>query len=487
MNDHSGLLCVGGRRQATPHRNGILGRRGARIGGPFFTLRRQLWLHATLDFNIPEYRLMIDLLPLPNEEFFCVCSNTKLVNEAFILTGMMPVVQGRCPKCGRRLLSHPQYGWKFGSRLQYDESDNSVVTADNLEWYVNMFRSAMASRGQPAPGLSRVTHRPLGRNVVIVNAVEPTYGHILQRLFSIEAMAHDLEGADLLVIVPRHAAWLVPDGAAELWIVEAPATALSSWNQAVADAVAALADQVDRLRLAPLRLGGYAVDISRFTRVKPFDPRLATHVAPARLCISWREDRCWTYRGQPLETSAAIVEQFTMYSQMLDMVRAEIPDLEVTVFGYGRKGTFAPWVEDLRNTEHDPEMEKTWAQRCSQSHLVFGIQGSNMILPAGHAFGSVELMPLHNWAHNMATWEWVNRMAARTAMQRYLHIPLSTSFSDVVSIVFIQLRRMQQQSLWLTRTQPLDADESSRLALAAISIAKPVQPLEYRNAAGQVM
>jgi len=430
---------------------------------------------------------MIDLLPFPREEFFCVCSDTKLVSEAFILPGMMPVVQGSCPKCSRRVLSHPSYAWKFGSRLQYDERDKSVITADNLEWYANMFRGAMASRGQPAPSLERVSRRPLGRNVVIVNAIEPTYGHILQRLFSIEAAVAELAGAELLVIVPRFAAWLVPDSVAELWIVEAPAKGLYLWNQVVADAVAALARQIDRLRLMPMRLGGYTVDVSRFTRVQPFDPVLAEHVAPARLSISWREDRCWTYRGQWLDTQPAIVEQFTMISQMLDMLREEIPDLQVSVFGYGNKGTFAPWVEDLRILRHDPERERGWARRCGQSHLVFGIQGSNMILPAAHAMGSVELMPPAHWAHNMATWEWINRLPAHTAMQRYLHIPQSSSFSDVVSIVFIQLRRMQHHAMWAARSHGSDADERNRLAAAAISIAKPARPLEYRNQTGQVM
>jgi hypothetical protein len=429
---------------------------------------------------------MIDLLPLPREEFRCVCSDTRLRNESFMLAGMMPLLRAACPQCGRRFLCHLQHGWKFGSRLMFDETDRSIISADNIDWYEDQFRRAMASRGRPAPGLEKISRRPLGRDVIIVVALDPTYGHILQRLFSIAAIDPASSAAGMVVIVPRNAVWLVPDEAAELWVVDAPMAELHLWNEAVGQEVAALGRNVDRLRLAPMRLGGYGVDVERFTRVRPFEAGHVDDVAPPRLTISWREVRCWTHRGQKRPDAEAVVEQFVLMCKMLDILREKIPDLDAAVIGYGRKGGFAPWVQDLRILAHDADKERGWARRCSQSHLLFGIQGSNMILPAAHACGSVELMPTNHWRHNMVTWEWINRLPAQVAMQRYLHIPLSSSFSDVLSIAFIQLRRMQIHSLWAAQGKARSEEDRARLARAELHI-KSGHPIDYRDETGQLL
>ncbi|MEO8558890.1 MAG: hypothetical protein ABI439_07500 [Rhodospirillales bacterium] len=429
---------------------------------------------------------MIDLLPLPREEFRCVCSDTKLTGEAFILPGMIPLLRSHCAKCSKRFLCQLRHGWHFGGRLMFDQAERSVISADNIDWYEEEFRRAMASRGRPAPALEKISRRPLGRDVTIVVALDPTYGHLLQRLFSIDAIDPATRATGMVVIVPRFAAWLVPDDAAEIWLVDAPLRELNLWNDAVADAVAALARNVDRLRLAPMRLGGYSVDVERYTRVKPFEANDIGQVIPPRLTISWREDRCWTYRGQRKPDQEAVVEQFTMICTMLDILRDKIADLDVAVIGYGKKGGFAPWVQDLRIVEHDTARERDWAHRCSQSHLVFGIQGSNMILPSAHAGGSLELMPTGHWKHNMVTWEWTNRLSAQAAMERYLHIPLSSSFSDVISIALVQLCRMQVHALWAAQSKAQDETAARQLALAALRV-KGGQPIEYRDVAGQLL
>jgi len=429
---------------------------------------------------------MLDLLPLPNQEFICPGCQRTLVNDAVVMPGMIPLMKTHCPKCGRSVLCHLRHGF-VRMDLMFDEHDNKLVSVENADWYENIFKGMIETRDRPPPPLERITHRPLGRDVILVNALEPTYGHILQRLFSIDAFKDEVGDADLVVIVPRLAAWMVPDGVAETWIVDAPQRQLGLWNSAVADATAALAKRVARLRLAPMRMDHYVVDIARYTKVAPFEPYTLADILPAKLTVIWREDRCWTYRGLPQRPEAAVAEQFAMVSRMLDILREQIPDLDVAVTGYGRHGAFADWIQDMRVVEHDTAREQEWMRRYAATHLIFGVHGSNMILPPAHALGSVELVPTFYWRSTVTIWQWANRLGGGEALSRFLLIPLSTSFSEIISIVFIQLRRVQSLTIYHLRGRLKDSLEHIRLEAEAWTVLQGGRALEYRDESGRVL
>ncbi len=400
---------------------------------------------------------MLDLLPVPADRFACPCGGAELENEGFHLSGMVPMARTRCPACGRRFLAHLHTGFCQHADFLFEESTGAIHTTLTAPWYRDFLAAAMASIGETAAPVERVSRRPLGEDVLLLNCLDPVYGHCLQRLISLDFYRDNGFRGSVVAILPRFLAWLASDDIDELWIVDTPLRQGNRANATIAVMAQALASSAKRLRYADM-IFGHKVDITRYTHVPPFAVDGHDSVSPPRLTLNWREDRCWTIHGKTLPEAQAIQQQRELFTLLLQKLRQEIPDLDAAVTGYGRSGEFPDWVQDMRLVEHDTETEKRWAKRYAFSHLTFGMHGSNMILPASLSIGAIELVPTYFWPHILVTWEWVNRLPASTALVRYRQLPVSASVSDIVSITLMQLRRMQSTAAYGLMHQLRDSE-----------------------------
>lgn len=385
---------------------------------------------------------MIDLLPVPQDRFACPCGAGELTVNGFHLPGMVPFARTTCAECGNEYLAHLHVGFCSNHDFIVEPKSGAVHSTVTARWYRDFLIAATQSLDSvPAP-VERRTRRATGDDVLLLNCLDPVYGHCLHRLFSLDAYRRHGFSGSVIAIVPRFLAWLVPDDVDELWIVDVALRRSNLGNQAIAAMADGLASRVSRLRYASMAYG-HDLDIARYTGVEPFAVRGHDSVSPPRLTINWREDRCWTTGGKRMDDQAAVADQLRLYRLLLEALRKEAPDLDAAVTGYGRTGTFQPWVQDLRIVEHDTEAERGWATRYSESHLSIGIHGSNTILPAALSLGALELVVTRFWPHILVTWEWVNRMRASEALARFRQIPVSASVSDIASVALMQLRRMQ--------------------------------------------
>ena len=385
---------------------------------------------------------MIDLLPAPQDRFACPCASADLTVSGFHLPGMVPFVRAHCSACGHNFLAHLHVGFCSSHDFIIDLESGAIHSTVPARWYRDFLVTAVRTMNDAPAPVQRLTRRPPGDDVLLLNCLDPVYGHYLHRLFSLDAYRrHGFKGS-VIAIVPRLLAWLVPDDVDELWIVDTSLRKCNLGNQAVAAMADELMGRATRLRYASMAYG-YDLDVARYTGIEPFAVRDHDSVSPPRLTVNWREDRCWTLGGKRMDDSAAVADQLRLYRMLLDALRKEAPDLDVAVTGYGRAGTFQPWVQDMRIVEHDTEAERNWAKRYSESHLSIGIHGSNMILPSALSLGAMELVTTRFWPHILVTWEWVNRMRASEALARFRQVPASTPVSDIASIALMQLRRMQ--------------------------------------------
>lgn len=391
---------------------------------------------------------MIDLLPLSRGAAVCPdCRESTLFAQRFVLPGMMPLTESECSHCRRRYLVHLKIGFAANRELMVDvESGNCHAVGVPL-WYADRLISTIASRGRAAPQLEIIRHRARGDDVILIDTLDPTYGHTLHSIFVCQLVREKNPKATIVVIVPYFAAWLVPDYVDEVWIVHSPLRDCHLWNDAVAREAEELLRTTKRVRL--ITISWFPKDriaIEDFTRVEPMHFAGPGSVAPPKLTINWREDRCWTYLGRDLPREAAVADQHDLIRRLLRALRGEMPDLDVAVTGYGRTGKFDEWIHDMRIQTHDTETERQWVRRYGQSHVVFGVHGSNMLLPAAHAYSSVEIAdPTH---HQYGAWEWVNRMTAQEALLRYSGAPRSASLSDIATTLLVRLRRAQRSIAW---------------------------------------
>jgi hypothetical protein len=383
---------------------------------------------------------MIDLLPLPQDRFACPCGQGELNPTGFRLVGMMPGVRCRCAACGRRFLAHLHIGFGDAGDFLVDEDSGEIHTTLTQDWYITDLTAAVRSLGRTPNPVRTISRRPLGADVVIANCLDPTYGHCVRRLYSIDEYRQKGFAGSIVAIVPAFLEWQVPEDVDEIWSVDAPSYQCHLDN-------AHLAAKYDELaaRAAQLRYGhiayAHTIDISRYVRATPFAATGHDSVSPPRLTLNWREDRCWTARGAA--SADAVAEQCRLYTLLLETLRQHVPDLDATVTGYGQSGSFPSWVQDLRLTQHEAAMERRWAERYAVSHLVFGMHGSNMNIPAALARGAMEIVEPKHWYSIGVSWQWINRISAWDAVGRYRQMPLSASVSDIVSAALIHLRRLQ--------------------------------------------
>ncbi|MGE0151501.1 MAG: hypothetical protein AB7R90_02705 [Reyranellaceae bacterium] len=383
---------------------------------------------------------MIDLLPAPQDRFPCPCGGGDLTPHAFRLVGMAPLARCRCEKCQRRFLAHLHVGFCNLGNLIADEEGDELQASGVPDWYAADATRAFQSRGRPPNEVRRTSRRPLGEDIVLVNCLDPTYGHCVRRLYSIDDYRQKGFTGSLVAIVPAYLEWQVPDDVDEIWAVEAPSYECYLDNPLLAALVDELGARATRLRYGHVAYQ-HAVDISRYLRVSPFAATGHDMVTPPRLTLNWREDRCWTLRGEA--SADAVQEQLRLYTLLLETLRRQAPDLDAAVTGYGRSGAFPGWVQDMRLAAHDADMERRWAKRYAASHLTLGMHGSNMNLPAALSRGALEIVLPRHWYSIGVSWQWVNRVSAWEAVGRYRQVPASSSVSDIASVTLLQLRRMQ--------------------------------------------
>ncbi len=427
---------------------------------------------------------MIDLLPIPDDRFACPCGQAELRVEGFHLPGMIPMARTRCPTCGRKFLAHLHTGFGHNGDFLLDEDSGEVHTSIHTQWYRDFVAAAMASTGEAPYPVQRITRRQPGEDVLLLNCLDPIYGHCLHRLFSLDAYRQRGFAGSVIAIMPRFLAWLAPDDIDEIWVVDTPLRASNRANATIAEMASELARKARQLRYADMAYH-HEVDISRYAHIAPFAVSGHDSVSPPRITLIWREDRCWTIHGKEIDPAAAVGQQHRLYCLLLETLREHVPDLDAAVTGYGRTGQFPAWVKDMRLLEHDTETERRWAHHYAQTHLSFGMHGSNMILPSALSLGAMELVQTRFWPHILVTWEWINRMPATDAIARYRQIPVSASISDIVSIALMQLRRVQSTAGYMLVNRLREVENPSSVMFRHQEAFRYPGPVVCRDETGQ--
>ena len=161
-----------------------------------------------------------------------------------------------------------------------------------------------------------------------------------------------------------------------------------------------------------------------------------------RITYIWREDpgRMWHSRSMlPRALCKARLADAVRWWQLLRVkslfgrLRRLVPEATYTVAGLGSFGTFPDWIEDVRVKKFDASTERKLCQTYSESRLVIGPHGSNMILPSAQAGMAVSLMPQKRWgcfAQDLLFSEYDDRMAL---FQKRI-VPITVDLGDLADM-----------------------------------------------------
>lgn len=356
-------------------------------------------------------RHLIPLKPVIFNDFACPeCGAAGTEGTRVMVLGKQTAAEYKCQACGLAFVRDLPAGFTIDLPLAWRLSDKHPYHPPNgpaEDW------PAYPAYQVPRTDRYNVQREVFKecRRIVVLNTIDHLYGHVLLKLFNAQHYIDKHPDIGLVVIVPKMFEWLVPDGVAESWVFDIKLKEAWGWNAGIDAFVQEQWGRYDEIYLAP----GYshpeftAIDIERFSRVKPF-AMAGFLTAPPRITIVARRDRLW-YASPLAKLAHRVLKRFglvpdlavrwqdRLVARTIRKVRKSIPNAAFTVVGLAFPSRMPAGVEDLRTLRMDQATELKWCRAYAQSQVVVGVHGSNMILPTAHAAGCVEILPYDRYGN----------------------------------------------------------------------------------------
>lgn len=350
-------------------------------------------------------RDLVPLAPAMFNDFACPnCAAPRPAPSRSLFIGIQVLGDYRCSACGARYLRDLPIGFQTEVQLAFDPDTRRILHWNAEPWITYPEYAAPTTHRFP---MERRVLRRCGK-IILLNTLDHLYGHVLLKLLNAQHYLDHYPDHGLVVLVPRMFAWLVPDGVAEVWLVDQKLSQARAWHPCIDAFVQELLPAYQEVSLAR----GWShpdhtrINIERFSRVQPF-PLAEFTTRPPHVTIVARTDRLWfsspwsklLYRAlNPLRLRNSlgglfVHRQNAMIARTIRLIRRELPEVTFSVVGLGAPGGLRGLAEDLRTTRMDLDTELRWCRTYARSQVVVGVHGSNMLLPTAHAAGLVEILP----------------------------------------------------------------------------------------------
>ncbi len=413
---------------------------------------------------------MISLAPQPCLHAPCPLCGGTLHVHGWRMPGMRTLADVTCSACGKPFYVDMPSGHGLCHPAFLEKDSGRVHDPYSGRWFADWLRDSYARRHtSPARALRIERLKPV-RRPLILDCLDACYGHCLSKLFNAQYHLEHHAGYDLIVFVPQYARWLVPDGVAEIWTVDTPLSRGTEWNDGLHEQIEARLSGMQEVWLSTALQVPASEDfnIEHFSRVESFSFQgWSTSVQTPVVTLIWRENlqrllgneaffglkrvlagrvakRLGLHRGPRIDL------QREAYISLANWLRRKIPSVDLAVAGLGCHGRFPHWIHDMRVQAPADVPEVDWCRRYAQSHVVVGVHGSNMILPATHAGCVVNLMPFQCW-RNMTQDIFMGEADARRAMLRCRSFPITTEPHVVASVVASMIRDLGRTLLYVDK------------------------------------
>ena len=193
---------------------------------------------------------MISLGPgLAVDELCPGCGGSLTVTD-WLIPGMRPMARTLCASCDRSVLVDLPCGQALYSPMRLDPLTGDVFDRVGVPWYADWLREAYAERDAEPVEIEIRRRHLITRPVVLLDCIDVLYGHALLKLLN--AQQYLQAGVrDVVVLIQPFLTELVPDGVAELWVVDLSLSRGAVWSDGLAKRIASEAARVGGLHLAP--------------------------------------------------------------------------------------------------------------------------------------------------------------------------------------------------------------------------------------------
>jgi hypothetical protein len=393
--------------------------------------------------------LLIEVKPRIEAVATChVCGAQAQANEV-LWQGIHICACFKCAQCAETFIEDLPVGQALFTPYRIDSTGQLIGDESAKAWFGKPLQDSLENTVvEESLGFKVETRRQV-EHAIVLNCIDFLYGHSLLKLLNAEAYAGN-HGKGLIVIVPPFLRWLVPEYAAEIWEVNIPLSKAQSHIPGFHQHVTAALAKFKSVHVSPAYSHPKEFDITHFTSVRRHDFAREDY----RITFVWREDRLWLGLGfvsralRRLGLNAVRVRlQHRKILKLFSALRGHYPKARFTVAGLGRSAAFPDWIADLRTVKFDTATERALCRAYSESRIVIGVHGSNMLLPSAHAGMSIDLMPTERWsniAQDILYHHGDDGGDQRVAAFRHRYVPIDTSPRTVEQIVISMCRSLAE-------------------------------------------
>lgn len=385
---------------------------------------------------------MIQIKPKIQHSSNCPYCGTPLVPEKILWQGIHVCAVSTCSHCRAEIIEDLRIGHALYYPYQVDLAADKLffTNQEGFSWFGSPLLQSLKNPQRDFKITLNVEKNQDKKNVIILNCIDYLYGHSLLKLLNAEAHLNKNLELGLVVIVPSLLRWMAPEGIAEIWTVDIPLSKAQYFFPDLNEQIQKECMRFDKIYVSRAHSHPKHFDISTFTRVHKHDFKGNEF----KITFIWREDRLWNdiFRGRLDHIN--LIKYFLLkwqnfkVTRLFSILRKFFPLSEFTVAGLGTTTEFPQWIDDQRVVAFNAIVEREVCKIYSESRIVIGVHGSNMLLPSAHAGLTIDLMPIERWgnfAQDIVYQENDNRMAS----YKYRYLPLTVNLRTLACIISAQL------------------------------------------------
>jgi hypothetical protein len=381
------------------------------------------------------------------------CENEKVDVAEIKLIGIHFLADCHCPRCGLDFYHALPVGHTLLHPISVKKNVRQKFSLMKPGgWLISPLLKAIEKPNSEDLGIEIKDYFKRDE-AIFLNCLDYLYGHVVLKLLNATHYINHCNDKGLIVIIPKKFEWLVPEGVAQVWLVDLPLSKTQQWFK---ELETLFAEEVKKYRNAFVSLA-YShpdpdtFDIEDFARVPRFDRNGLKTNKPV-LTFIYREDRPWLsswalrrlavysqyLKITPLNKILSLLQKYKV-ARFFRLLKKKLPNATFNIVGLEKKGGMPSFVHDLRVGKTYAELERIWCELYASSHLVIGIHGSNMLLPTALAGGFLEIMPSERIANFMQD---VLRIGGgRDSHFHGRFIPASTSVKEVVLTAALMINK----------------------------------------------
>ena len=383
---------------------------------------------------------MIEIHPRIEQKFTCPICEQEIEANKTVWQGIHAGVESECKDCQRTFYQDLKVGQSMYTPYSIDMDNFELFGQESSEdWYGTPLQKSLKNPNDSHIEFKKEIYANHDR-IIILNCIDYLYGHSLLKLLNAERHLSNNSEYGLVVIVPKFLEWMLPKGIAEKWVFDIPLKEGQEFFTDFNNTIQKEMKRFSEIHISKAFSHPKDFDITNFTGIEKHNFQKDDF----RITFIWREDRCWMnsslFQKAVNKLNVAIPKNILLTWQKRKMVkvfselRKRFPDAGFTVAGFGNYKKFPKWVDNQVVYNFNADTEKRLCQIYSESRVVLGVHGSNMLLPSAHAGMTIDLMPDDRWG-NFAQEILYQEINNRLSSYKYRYLPLDINRNVLINII----------------------------------------------------